>query len=96
MTDEKYTYLEYRFLRAIGKTKPVKKRGFRVLTSKLLVEIFYEEEAKWERAGITKNSAQSDISGYYIKEYAKYVSSTDKICQMRYKSGGKILQNKLS
>jgi hypothetical protein len=61
MTDTKYTYLEYRWLRALGKTKPVKKRGFTMLKYKLWLELYFEEQSKWKRAGISSQSPLADI-----------------------------------
>lgn len=91
MTEPKYSYLEYRWLRVLGKTKPVKTRCFNVLTSKLLLELYFEERSKWKRAGISSQSPLTDIYRYYIKEYKRYVKNEDKICRIRYTYGTKIL-----
>ena len=68
-------------------------RTFGVNRNKLLYEIYKEEQGKWLRAGITKNSQKSDIYNYYANNYSKYVSSKDPICIMRYRSGFYILQS---
>jgi len=88
---KKYTYLQYKMLKLKQNITGTKIQ--RKFDGRLLIDVYNEERAIWNRDGITINSPTSDKYKYYMNRYKQYVDCKDPISIMRYRSGFHVLRS---